>query len=125
MLCVTYRCHIHRVSTRGHDQRPEKLALSNEDIPKGAARILNAAKIQEEWRKKRKLGLIDEDGDHPRKKKQRVPGGEEKRRKDEKADMQIMPGESLAHFNRYACQAQYPVIISDHAADESRSLSAL
>ncbi|KAI0090124.1 hypothetical protein BDY19DRAFT_1047362 [Irpex rosettiformis] len=46
-------------SQDGHDNVPAKSVLSNEAIPKGAARVLNAWKVQEEFRKKRKLGSAD------------------------------------------------------------------
>ncbi|KZT01028.1 uncharacterized protein LAESUDRAFT_664796 [Laetiporus sulphureus 93-53] len=75
-----------------------KHAIDNEDIPKGAARVLNAAKIQEEYRQKRKREQEEKDDLHggaPRKKTKRK--GSHAAVKEE---MKIMPGESIAHFNR-------------------------
>ena len=80
--------------------KPGKLALNDEDVPKGAARILNAAKIQEEWRRKRKLGLADDGNGGARKKRKVSVVDEAKKGKDVKPAMLIMPGESLTHFNR-------------------------
>ena len=69
--------------------------MSNEAIPKGAARILNAAKVQAEFRTKRKSEDVG-DGKHAKKRK--VEQGDGAKGKDVK--MKILPGESLAHFNR-------------------------
>ena len=78
-----------------------KDALSNEAIPKGAARILNAAKVQQEYaERKRKVqdGGEDLGKGNPKKKRRRTneEGGKEK----EKEKIKIKPGESMAHFSR-------------------------
>lgn len=90
------------------DQAPggarSKNELSNEDIPKGAMRALNAAKVQEEYRKRKMQG--DGPGLEGAAKKRRKTTGEdfgkgEKGGKERKGNaMKIQPGESLAHFNR-------------------------
>jgi hypothetical protein len=70
------------------------VALKNEAIPKSASRVLNAQKIRDDYRNKRKL-----DGSH---------GPSNKRQKQERTPVQkagkallIQPGESLQHFNKY------------------------
>ncbi|CCM02150.1 uncharacterized protein FIBRA_04228 [Fibroporia radiculosa] len=72
-------------------------AIDHEEMPKGAARILNAAKVQAEYRMKRKRtpdeGAADS-GSIPRKK--RKSAAEDARGQT----MKIQPGESMTHFNR-------------------------
>lgn len=80
-----------------------KDALSNESIPKGAARILNAAKVQKEYsERKRKLEDTSEDtgkdSGHGNKRRKQSVGGEGG--KGVRANIKIMPGESMAHFSR-------------------------
>jgi len=84
-------------------------SIDNEDIPKGAARILNAAKVQEEFRnKKRKQpddSITDHDGSREaiiRKKRRKDDkgGGASGSAEERKGDIKIQPGESMAHFNR-------------------------
>ncbi|KAI0765637.1 hypothetical protein BD413DRAFT_482151 [Trametes elegans] len=82
----------------GDDVAPAaKRSIENEEIPKSAARVLNAAKIQQEWAEKKRKGQTD-DGAGPSRKKRRKEsaggegGGETK--------LRIQPGESIAHFNR-------------------------
>ena len=91
----------------GVDRAPgsqSKNVLSNEAIPKSVARVLNAAKTQEEWRKKRK-GEDDGTQGKPKKKARTDKDGAEStaRTKGTNAShgLKILPGESLAHFNRY------------------------
>ncbi|KAI0783520.1 hypothetical protein C8Q75DRAFT_695938, partial [Abortiporus biennis] len=84
-------------SQSGSDLPISKHSIANEEVPKGAARILNAAKVQAEYQKKRKLNGED-DGNGAR-----SGGNSKKKRKleDESGKaMQILPGESLGHFNR-------------------------
>ncbi|KAI0084770.1 hypothetical protein BDY19DRAFT_969040 [Irpex rosettiformis] len=99
-------------SQDGHDNVPAKSALSKEAIPKGAARVLNAWKVQEEFRKKRKLGDNgDDDGASRRKRQKASPGGDGKKSGGKKkADMKIQPGESLAHFNRRVEDSLRPLV---------------
>ncbi|GJE85422.1 hypothetical protein PsYK624_015010 [Phanerochaete sordida] len=79
-------------SANGTNLAPGALALSTEAIPKGAARVLNAAKVQAEFHQKRRG---EDDGSRPAKKRRTEP-----QEGKGKAAMKIMPGESLAHFNR-------------------------
>ncbi|EMD38313.1 hypothetical protein CERSUDRAFT_64575 [Gelatoporia subvermispora B] len=75
-------------------------SITNEPIPKGAARILNATKIQKDWAEKKRKLQEDEDG--------RAGPAQKRRRKDtaegdhtsRSTALKIQPGESIAHFNR-------------------------
>lgn len=84
--------------------------LSTEGIPKSISRILDAAKIREDF-KQRKRTALDEPSDgsgRPKKKrKQAVEDTKEKattasneKGKEKAAEIKIKPGETLAHFNR-------------------------
>ena len=87
---------------RGSDIAPARDSLSHEAIPKGAARILNAARIQQDWKdKKRKRAEGAEDGPKDGK-RQRVRGDDEGGQRGGRhgGGIKIQPGESLAHFNR-------------------------
>lgn len=89
------------------DSVPEKRSLSKEEVPKSVSRVLNAAKIQQDWRAKQNRSSEDtgfEDG--PARKKQKKSS----KVKDGKntSDLQIKPGESLAHFNRYVSSHYAP-----------------
>lgn len=86
-------------SHRGHDNAPVKSLLSNEGIPKGISRVLNAASIREDWRKKRKAEAEEGPAVKRRRKEGGGKGGQERDDKKD-ANMKILPGESLAHFNR-------------------------
>jgi hypothetical protein len=87
---------------------PGKQHLSKEDIPKSFSRVINASKIREEWRaKKRKLEEIS-DGQHPEKRR-KLTVNEDKRtqsaegktkEKPVASHFKIKPGESIQHFNR-------------------------
>jgi hypothetical protein len=96
----------------GHDNAPVRFSVSNEDIPKGAARVLNAANIRREYRTKRSGADADESG-RPEKRRRTADGGEAKpkvgrrgttesdsKNANHSAEMKILPGESLIHFNR-------------------------
>jgi len=75
---------------------PVKGSLKNEAIPKSVARVLNAQRIRDTYRKKRKL----EEGqgrDDPLKKRQKQ---QIKTQNAESVSLVIQPGESLQHFNR-------------------------
>ncbi|KAI0331688.1 hypothetical protein GY45DRAFT_1345206 [Cubamyces sp. BRFM 1775] len=74
-------------------------AIENEDIPKSAARVLNAAKVQEEFAKKRK-GQADDGAGPSRKKRKQESTDVEGSGAASKSQLRIMPGESMAHFNR-------------------------
>ncbi|OSD04906.1 hypothetical protein PYCCODRAFT_1363116 [Trametes coccinea BRFM310] len=85
----------------GGDLKPGgKNSIENEEIPKGAARILNAAKVQQEYAEKKRKGLL-EDGAGPSRKKRKTDGKEgEKARASSNSHLRIQPGESISHFNR-------------------------
>ena len=71
---------------------PARDLLNDEPIPKSVARVLNAAKIREEYKAKKRKN--EEEGGL---------AGSEKRRKIEetaKSKLTIKPGESIQHFNR-------------------------
>lgn len=93
-------------------------------IPKSAARVLNAAKVQEEWRRKRKAE--GEDG-KPRK-RQRMEDQGKGGAKEKKVAMKIMQGESLARFNRYlakfysVCASIYGVWLRRRVEESMRPL---
>ncbi|KII83610.1 hypothetical protein PLICRDRAFT_445048 [Plicaturopsis crispa FD-325 SS-3] len=80
--------------------------ISSEPLPKSAARVLNAAAVQAEYRA-RKRGADDGD-DGPRKKKVKR-SGDEGDQKDGKA-LGIQPGETLAHFNRRVESNMAPLV---------------
>ena len=105
------------------NKAPAKNALSNEAIPKSAARVLNAARVQEEFRKKRKLdGEGGADEGKKQAKKRKVNGNERKEKGNGAVQMKIMPGESLAHFNRCATfRNSHSVLAEVDSTDEWRS----
>ncbi|OCH93369.1 hypothetical protein OBBRIDRAFT_316245 [Obba rivulosa] len=70
--------------------------IVNEPIPKGAARILNAAKVQKEWAEKKRKLDEDEQGPAQKKRKQGAAEGGE----SHNTALKIQSGESIAHFNR-------------------------
>ncbi|KAG5651456.1 hypothetical protein H0H81_008592 [Sphagnurus paluster] len=99
---------------RGDDLAPTNDSLSNEPIPKALSRVLNAAKVREEWKiKKRKL---EEDGDSKSSDKRRKLDDDEKntksKRKESKATskLTIKPGESIQHFNRRVEDDMRPLV---------------
>ncbi|EIW58109.1 uncharacterized protein TRAVEDRAFT_64729 [Trametes versicolor FP-101664 SS1] len=72
-------------------------SIENEEIPKGAARVLNAAKIQQEFAEKKRKQRDEADGAGPSRKKQKGGAGGQ----NEGANaLRIKPGESIGHFNR-------------------------
>jgi hypothetical protein len=94
----------------GSDAPPvaEARALSNEGIPKSVARVLDAARVRAEWRKRRAgdADAPDAAGSAPPKKK-RKHGDDGAARKGAEG-MSIRPGESLSHFNRCVRAAPRP-----------------
>lgn len=89
-------CGLSVIFIRGSDLAPATAVLSKEPIPKSVARVLNAAKVQEEWREKKRKSEEDPSGQPKDRKKRR------KTSEDAGEDtMKIHPGESLGHFNRY------------------------
>ncbi|KAJ3533144.1 hypothetical protein NM688_g7322 [Phlebia brevispora] len=90
-------------SQQGDNLAPSTVALSREAIPKGAARILNAAKVQQEWReKKRKLSEDAQDGEGTSNKRRRKAG--------DGPVMKIQPGETIARFNRRVEDSMRPLV---------------
>ncbi|KAF7357171.1 hypothetical protein MSAN_01311800 [Mycena sanguinolenta] len=87
-------------------------ALSNEPLPKGFARAINAVQVRAEFRK-RKLENGDggnEDGDGP--KKRRKVDGDAKQKGKGKEETRIRPGETLAHFNKRIESDMRPLVRS-------------
>jgi hypothetical protein len=78
------------ISDRGFNLAPRRDSISNEAIPKSAARVLNATKIREDY-KKRKLEQGGWDDRNP-----------QKRKKTDNIQQKIKPGESIQHF--YRCE---------------------
>lgn len=102
------------------------MGISAERIPKSASRVLDAAKIRAEYKQKKRARMqMEGDHDHhtggapkppppPHKKRRtdvRSGAGAEKSTKGKKAEhhqlvdtqaIEIQPGESLKHFNRYS-----------------------
>ncbi|KAF8636216.1 hypothetical protein AX17_003702 [Amanita inopinata Kibby_2008] len=105
---------------RGSDLAPEKQSLSNEAIPKSAARVLNAAKIREEWKStKRQLDSDDGVRGKKRRKVDSTSDGNTTRsssgKKQEKARLsqfKIQPGEPIQHFNRRVEDDMRPIVKS-------------
>lgn len=95
--------------SRGKDIAPSG-NLSTESIPKSISRILDAAKIREEFKQRKRTALGDpSDGSgRPKKKRKQGEGNASDKinaatnvKGKEKANgIKIQPGESLAHFNR-------------------------
>lgn len=105
----------------GHDLAPEKNGLSFEGIPKGIARVLNAATIRAEW-KARKRGADDEHHDG-RAKKRRKSDNQESTKGGQKSDgseMSILPGESLTHFNRRVESNMRPLVRTAMSASSAQ-----
>ncbi|KAL0061236.1 hypothetical protein AAF712_011939 [Marasmius tenuissimus] len=103
---------------RGHDLAPSKSQLSGthlkeEAIPKSAARVLNALKIREDYRKrKREGGDGDEDtgGRQGKKRKKTKAKGTGDAEVEKGAVGGILPGESLEHYNKRVEQNMRPLV---------------
>ncbi|KAJ6616336.1 hypothetical protein B0H10DRAFT_1799678 [Mycena sp. CBHHK59/15] len=96
-------------SQKGADLAPSRGdALSSEPLPKGLARALNAVQVRADFRAKRKQAGGGEDGGAPRKKRRKVDGDG-----GEKGEAQrILPGETLAHFNKRVETNMRPLVRS-------------
>ncbi|KAG6845938.1 hypothetical protein H0H93_015961, partial [Arthromyces matolae] len=86
----------------GDNLAPQKQSLNNEPIPKAVARVLNAEKIREQFRLKKRAH--EEDGD-PKGNKRRKVGDDTNNARSKKeakatSKLAIKPGESIQHFNR-------------------------
>ncbi|KAK1215250.1 hypothetical protein PQX77_022152 [Marasmius sp. AFHP31] len=107
---------------RGHDLAPSKSQLSGthlkeEAVPKSAARVLNALKIREDYRKrKREGGDGDEDtggngeGREGKKRKKTKAKGARDAEVEKGAVGGILPGESLEHYNKRVEQNMRPLV---------------
>ena len=103
----TDRCWFLR---RGANLAPgARRGIEDEGIPKSVARVLNAAKVQQEWSERKRKGAGDGQADAPSRKrlKKDADGDSGERQKKGtgtgKVGLRIMPGESMARFNRYVC----------------------
>jgi hypothetical protein len=104
--------HIKPHFTRGNDLAPGKFALSDESIPNSAARVLNAAKIQGDWKSKRSHHERDltEDAGVGNAKRRKLIGRDRDRGPPETAvSFAIQPGETLRQFNK--CVQLNPAVI--------------
>lgn len=121
---------------RGTDLAPSSASIgtsiSTERIPKSAARVLDAARIRAEFRQKRARSRIDDadaNNDKSALKPPPPPPPPKKRRTNASAGdaeksgealtkgkdrpigtIEIQPGESLKHFNRYAFHSHVPLL---------------
>jgi len=91
------------------DLAPGKELLKNEAIPKSAARVLNAQKIRDDYRKKRKPEDSGRDEPSSKRRKQEIAAHA---RKAGKVSLVIQPGESLQHFNRRVEDDLRPLVTS-------------
>ncbi|KDQ52300.1 hypothetical protein JAAARDRAFT_40409 [Jaapia argillacea MUCL 33604] len=103
---------------KGHDLAPRSSnssSMQDESLPKGMARVLNAAKVREDYRKRR---LDEEDGGETKKRRKvdTKDGKAEKTKAKEKGKgavhMEILPGESLYHFNQRVEDNMRPLVKS-------------
>jgi len=78
-------------------RKGEKGDISNEAIPKSLARVLNAAKIRDDYKERKRM--IDEDTQGNAGKKRKIDGKDEKAKNGVSG---ILPGESLQHYNKCA-----------------------
>ncbi|KAK7045776.1 hypothetical protein VNI00_007177 [Paramarasmius palmivorus] len=90
---------------KGHDLAPGKSSLTKEAIPKSAARVLNALKIREEFRAKKRQ--LEDSGDQGDRKRQKV---DSKRKQGKGKTPGILPGESLQHYNKRVEDSMRPVV---------------
>lgn len=63
--------------------------IEKEDVPKSMMRVLNAAKVREEYRQKRKRGEDTLDGDDQPRKHQKTSAGKKPRGKEDKGTLVI------------------------------------
>ncbi|RDX51375.1 hypothetical protein OH76DRAFT_1379201 [Lentinus brumalis] len=88
----------------GSDVAPgAKKAIENEEIPKSVSRVLNAAKVRQEWAEKKRKGSEDDGAGPSRKRRKQSGTGDGDTgggKQTQQTQLRIMPGESMAHFNR-------------------------
>ncbi|KAI0068634.1 hypothetical protein BV25DRAFT_1923837 [Artomyces pyxidatus] len=88
---------------RGTDLAPTG-GTSAEGIPKSVSRVLDAAKVRQDFRqKKRKLADAEDDGQSSKRRRRDAEGAKE---------ILIKPGESLKHFNRRVEDDMRPLVRS-------------
>lgn len=105
-------------STRPTAKVKTKAALRIEDdMPKSAARILNAEKVQKEWRERKRKGREDEEASSEKKRRKTGEKGDGDKVEWSKhlkvclriiqyagvtdhLNLQIKPGEHIRHFNQ-------------------------
>ncbi|KAJ3886339.1 hypothetical protein GG344DRAFT_57654 [Lentinula edodes] len=90
-------------SQKSLDLAPSHLSISQEPIPKSLARALNAAKLREEWRK-RKTEDREEEKTGADRKKRKLNG------KEQNKISKILPGESLQHYNKRVENDMRPLV---------------
>ncbi|KAI8985666.1 hypothetical protein BD414DRAFT_537158 [Trametes punicea] len=85
----------------GNDLFPGvKKSIEHEEIPKSAARVLNAAKVQQAYAEKKRKGLAEDSGGPSRKRLKTEEKDGDGASGSNKSQLRIQPGESMAHFNR-------------------------
>ncbi|KAF8633776.1 hypothetical protein AX15_001282 [Amanita polypyramis BW_CC] len=95
------------------DLPPEKDSLSSEAIPKSASRILDATKIREEWKSKKRQ--LEPNSNPQGSKRRRVNGGDERDNSDSRKSSgsiqwKIQHGESIQQFNRRVEDGMRPIV---------------
>jgi hypothetical protein len=119
MLVARQNTQLNLSIDRGNDLAPGKQSLQNEAVPKSMARALNAMKVREEWKKRKReegLGTEDEKGSKKRK-KMREEGGTSsqatvsvaRKKTSREKGQSIQPGETLQQFNKYAVLLIHPM----------------
>ncbi|KAA1466625.1 hypothetical protein DENSPDRAFT_862598 [Dentipellis sp. KUC8613] len=100
-----------RLNEKGRDLAAPSSSLANESIPKSASRILNAAKIREDFKKRKMLG-DDEAGPAKKRRRPSTDAEEGAKAKTKGKQIAIKPGETLAHFNRRVEEDMRPLVRS-------------
>ncbi|KAF5345673.1 hypothetical protein D9758_013067 [Tetrapyrgos nigripes] len=111
----------HLRSQTGTDLPPPKSSIvkkgskgdiANEAIPKSLARVLNAAKVREDFKEKKRKNGFDEDDEQGGGGKRRKVNGKEGKTKDRNGVSGILPGESLQHYNKRVEASMRPLVRS-------------
>ncbi|KDQ12126.1 hypothetical protein BOTBODRAFT_56988 [Botryobasidium botryosum FD-172 SS1] len=100
-------------SKRGSNLVP---GADHDTIPKCMSRILDAERIRNEWKDKKRKREETESGGASKKKKKGSDEADEA-----KKSLQIMPGETLAHFNRRIEDGLRPLVRSAIKSSSSKS----
>ncbi|KAM6493809.1 hypothetical protein JOM56_010170 [Amanita muscaria] len=100
---------------RGFNLAPERQSLSDEAIPKSVARVINAVKVREQWKSKKRE--LEQREDRDGFKRQKI----HRRQEDDgnaiigvtpSSKLRIQAGESIQHFNRRVEDDIQPVLRS-------------